>query len=244
MHLFIYFFLFYPHQDVSDLFGADLPVEGGEGGQFAWRDGPLLQALKAGHWVVLDEVSPGWLLNTYIKRWKLPAEIDVKNCTFHTSLWSHFELVLHELTLLDVKRVTKVWKERLTTQVTIMASHQIKPHNHNFMKFTQKRLYPCLVSQCARSIGLRLNAMKYNMSCLISVESCLTVSVGRFECLFGSSSWGVCTRTRNDIHCPAWEDKTVCLPEPPQPGWRQEGATKILPQQIHTGNVLYHQMSL
>ena len=43
-------------QDVSDLFGADLPVEGGKGGEFAWRDGPLLRALKAGHWVVLDEV--------------------------------------------------------------------------------------------------------------------------------------------------------------------------------------------
>jgi midasin (ATPase involved in ribosome maturation) len=27
-----------------------------EGGVFAWRDGPLLQALKAGHWIVLDEV--------------------------------------------------------------------------------------------------------------------------------------------------------------------------------------------
>ncbi|KAH3728958.1 hypothetical protein DPMN_054921 [Dreissena polymorpha] len=43
-------------QDVTDLFGADLPVEGAEGGRFAWRDGPLLQALKAGSWVVLDEV--------------------------------------------------------------------------------------------------------------------------------------------------------------------------------------------
>ncbi|XP_013402851.2 midasin-like [Lingula anatina] len=43
--------------DVTDLFGADLPVEGGEGGQFAWRDGPLLRALKAGHWVVLDELN-------------------------------------------------------------------------------------------------------------------------------------------------------------------------------------------
>ena len=41
---------------MSDLFGADLPVEGGEGGQFAWRDGPLLQALKSGDWIVLDEV--------------------------------------------------------------------------------------------------------------------------------------------------------------------------------------------
>lgn len=43
-------------QDVTDLFGADLPVEGSEGGTFAWRDGPLLQALKAGSWIVLDEV--------------------------------------------------------------------------------------------------------------------------------------------------------------------------------------------
>ena len=33
-----------------------MPVEGAEGGMFAWRDGPLLQALKAGHWIVLDEV--------------------------------------------------------------------------------------------------------------------------------------------------------------------------------------------
>ncbi|XP_047493219.1 LOW QUALITY PROTEIN: midasin-like [Penaeus chinensis] len=43
--------------DVSDLFGADLPVEGGEGGRFAWRDGPLLQALREGSWVVLDELN-------------------------------------------------------------------------------------------------------------------------------------------------------------------------------------------
>lgn len=42
---------------MSDLFGADLPVEGGAGGTFAWCDGPFLQALKAGHWVVFDEVS-------------------------------------------------------------------------------------------------------------------------------------------------------------------------------------------
>ena len=42
---------------MTDLFGADLPVEGSEGGVFAWRDGPLLQALKAGSWVVLDEVN-------------------------------------------------------------------------------------------------------------------------------------------------------------------------------------------
>ncbi|XP_053314521.1 midasin [Spea bombifrons] len=43
--------------DVTDLFGTDLPVEGGKGGEFAWRDGPLLSALKAGHWIVLDELN-------------------------------------------------------------------------------------------------------------------------------------------------------------------------------------------
>ena len=51
------YFLYLIIQDVSDLFGTDLPVEGGKGGEFAWRDGPLLRALKAGHWVVFDEVS-------------------------------------------------------------------------------------------------------------------------------------------------------------------------------------------
>ena len=34
--------------DVSDLFGADLPVDGAEGGVFEWKDGPLLVALKQG----------------------------------------------------------------------------------------------------------------------------------------------------------------------------------------------------
>lgn len=42
--------------DVSDLFGADLPMEGGNIGQFEWRDGPFLRALKEGNWILLDEV--------------------------------------------------------------------------------------------------------------------------------------------------------------------------------------------
>lgn len=43
--------------DVSDLFGADLPVDGGEGGHFEWRDGPFLKALKDGDWILLDELN-------------------------------------------------------------------------------------------------------------------------------------------------------------------------------------------
>lgn len=45
------------HTDITDLFGADLPVEGSPGGRFAWRDGPLLRALKEGHWILLDELN-------------------------------------------------------------------------------------------------------------------------------------------------------------------------------------------
>ena len=41
---------------MSDLFGADLPVEGDVGICFEWRDGPFLNALKNGYWIVLDEV--------------------------------------------------------------------------------------------------------------------------------------------------------------------------------------------
>ncbi|KAK9809153.1 hypothetical protein WJX72_010301 [[Myrmecia] bisecta] len=43
--------------DMMDLLGADLPVEGGAPGEFAWCDGPLLGALKAGLWVLLDELN-------------------------------------------------------------------------------------------------------------------------------------------------------------------------------------------
>ncbi|CAB4002946.1 midasin isoform X1 [Paramuricea clavata] len=43
--------------DISDLFGADLPVESNQGCQFSWCDGPLLLALKSGSWIVLDELN-------------------------------------------------------------------------------------------------------------------------------------------------------------------------------------------
>lgn len=43
--------------DMMDLLGADLPAPGGGPGQFTWADGPLLAALKAGDWVLLDELN-------------------------------------------------------------------------------------------------------------------------------------------------------------------------------------------
>ncbi|KAF5200410.1 Midasin [Thalictrum thalictroides] len=43
--------------DIMDLLGSDLPVEDVEGMKFAWSDGILLQALKNGDWVLLDELN-------------------------------------------------------------------------------------------------------------------------------------------------------------------------------------------
>jgi len=43
--------------DLMDLFGSDLPVEGGKPGEFAWKDAEFLTALQEGHWVLLDEMN-------------------------------------------------------------------------------------------------------------------------------------------------------------------------------------------
>ncbi|KZV73642.1 hypothetical protein PENSPDRAFT_268056 [Peniophora sp. CONT] len=43
--------------DLADLFGTDLPVEGGKPGEFAWKDAEFLIAMQQGHWVLLDEMN-------------------------------------------------------------------------------------------------------------------------------------------------------------------------------------------
>ncbi|KAF9533063.1 hypothetical protein CPB83DRAFT_903057 [Crepidotus variabilis] len=43
--------------DLVDLFGSDLPIEGGAPGEFAWKDAEFLEALQNGHWVLLDEMN-------------------------------------------------------------------------------------------------------------------------------------------------------------------------------------------
>ncbi|KAA8897801.1 hypothetical protein FN846DRAFT_910245 [Sphaerosporella brunnea] len=43
--------------DLMDLFGSDVPVEGGQRGEFAWRDAPFLRAMQKGDWVLLDEMN-------------------------------------------------------------------------------------------------------------------------------------------------------------------------------------------
>ncbi|KAI8548547.1 hypothetical protein RHMOL_Rhmol07G0280600 [Rhododendron molle] len=54
--------------DIMDLLGSDLPVDSDEGMQFAWHDGILLQALKKGSWVLLDELNlaPQSVLEVYV----------------------------------------------------------------------------------------------------------------------------------------------------------------------------------
>jgi midasin len=43
--------------DLIDLFGSDLPVEGGRPGEFTWKDAEFLKALQEGNWVLLDEMN-------------------------------------------------------------------------------------------------------------------------------------------------------------------------------------------
>ena len=43
--------------DLIDLFGSDLPVVGGQAGEFAWQDAAFLTAMKNGDWVLLDEMN-------------------------------------------------------------------------------------------------------------------------------------------------------------------------------------------
>jgi midasin len=43
--------------DLTDLFGSDLPLEGGGPGEFIWKDADFLKAMQEGHWVLLDEMN-------------------------------------------------------------------------------------------------------------------------------------------------------------------------------------------
>ncbi|ODV67088.1 midasin [Hyphopichia burtonii NRRL Y-1933] len=43
--------------DLVDLFGSDAPAEGGNTGEFVWRDAPFLRAMQKGEWVLLDEMN-------------------------------------------------------------------------------------------------------------------------------------------------------------------------------------------
>lgn len=43
--------------DLMDLFGSDVPIEGGEAGHFGWRNAPFLRAMQKGEWVLLDEMN-------------------------------------------------------------------------------------------------------------------------------------------------------------------------------------------
>ncbi|EXJ89149.1 hypothetical protein A1O3_02213 [Capronia epimyces CBS 606.96] len=43
--------------DLMDLFGADTPSENERLGNFSWQNGPLLNAMQTGGWVLLDEMN-------------------------------------------------------------------------------------------------------------------------------------------------------------------------------------------
>ncbi|TFK52493.1 P-loop containing nucleoside triphosphate hydrolase protein [Heliocybe sulcata] len=48
---------FSDQSDLIDLFGSDLPVEGGRPGEFTWKEADFLKAMQEGSWVLLDEMN-------------------------------------------------------------------------------------------------------------------------------------------------------------------------------------------
>ncbi|TIA99817.1 hypothetical protein E3P84_02013 [Wallemia ichthyophaga] len=73
--------------DLMDLFGSDLPVEGGKPGEFAWRDAAFLSAMQEGHWVLLDEMN----LASQSVLEGLNAVLDHRGSVFLPELGRHFE---------------------------------------------------------------------------------------------------------------------------------------------------------
>ena len=43
--------------DMIDLLGSEFPVDSETSVSFKWCDGPLLKAIKEGHWFMLDEMN-------------------------------------------------------------------------------------------------------------------------------------------------------------------------------------------
>ena len=72
----------YPQQDIGDLFGSDLPVEGMKKITFKWRDGPFLKALKNGDWILLDEVSSDYCITHCITHCTLSDELSLSVSTW------------------------------------------------------------------------------------------------------------------------------------------------------------------
>ncbi|KAK1372450.1 hypothetical protein POM88_028643 [Heracleum sosnowskyi] len=88
--------------DIMDLLGSDLPVEADDGIQFAWSDGILLQAIKQGSWVLLDELnlSPQSVLE-FTTATFLPAalemEIEHRELSNHTKFVCFRSSIIHFL---------------------------------------------------------------------------------------------------------------------------------------------------
>jgi len=126
--------------DLIDLFGSDLPVEGGGPGEFAWKDAEFLKALQEGHWVLLDEMNlaPQAVLEG------LNAVLDHRGTVYIPELGRSFirnpsfrifaaQNPLNQgggrkgLPKSFVNRFTKVYIEELSSSDLLMVCHHIFP---------------------------------------------------------------------------------------------------------------------
>jgi midasin len=126
--------------DLVDLFGSDLPVEGGTLGQFAWKDADFLRALQEGHWVLLDEMNlaPQAVLEG------LNAVLDHRGTVYIPELGRSFtrhpsfrifaaQNPLHQgggrkgLPKSFLNRFTKVYVQELTSEDTLLICRALYP---------------------------------------------------------------------------------------------------------------------
>ncbi|KAL0960750.1 hypothetical protein HGRIS_005773 [Hohenbuehelia grisea] len=134
--------------DLIDLFGADLPAEGGGPGEFTWKDAEFLTALQDGHWVLLDEMNlaPQAVLEG------LNAVLDHRGTVYIPELGRtftrhpDFRIFAAQNPLSQgggrkglpksfVNRFTKVYVEELTPQDLLLVCQMLFPQSdHDIMK--------------------------------------------------------------------------------------------------------------
>ena len=156
--------------DLSDLFGSDLPAASASSElQFQWCDGVFLRALKAGHWVLLDELN----LASQSVLEGLNACFDHRGSIYIPEIGHTFECPasfrvfaaqnpLHQgggrkgLPQSFLNRFTKVYVEQLTTRdYHAILSHQYpaNPYLSQMIAFNDQLQHDVMVKRKYGSIG-------------------------------------------------------------------------------------------
>lgn len=184
--------------DLIDLFGSDLPVEGGAAGEFQWRDAAFLDAMQKGDWVLLDEMN----LASQTVLEGLNAVLDHRGTVYIPELGRSFDRhpdfrVFAAQNPLQqgggrkglpksfLNRFTKVYLQEHTPEDLLMICKSIHPMDEEIVKkmitFNEAIREATMVS---RTIGMEGSPWEFNLRDLFRWFSLLSAPNG----LEGSSS--------------------------------------------------------